>query len=110
MLVSVLVIVIVQLRGIYGSKLTKSEGDSPRTRFVYVAMNPSQLYYKYYISLALEAKHQRKVRRGYSDVVSQSHTLTLTGERWVWLCETNSDGGVIPTVVLISPAYCGVSQ
>ena len=51
------VIVVVQLRGIYGSKLTKSERDSPRTRFVYVAINPSQLYYKYYISL--EAKHQR---------------------------------------------------
>ena len=34
------VIVIVQLSGIYGSKLTKSEGDSPRTRFVYVTINP----------------------------------------------------------------------
>ena len=30
------VIVIVQLSGIYGSKRTESEGDSPRTRFVYV--------------------------------------------------------------------------
>ena len=34
------VIVIVQLSGIYGSKRTESEGDSPRTRFVYVAINP----------------------------------------------------------------------
>ena len=34
------VIVIVQLSGIYGSKPTKSEGDSPRTRFVYVTINP----------------------------------------------------------------------
>jgi len=34
------VIVIAQLSGIYGSKPTESEGDSPRTRFVYVAINP----------------------------------------------------------------------
>ena len=33
-------IVIVQLSGISGSKLTESEGDSPRMRFVYVAINP----------------------------------------------------------------------
>ena len=33
------------------SKLTKSEGDSPRTRFVYVAINPLLLYYKYYQDL-----------------------------------------------------------
>ena len=44
------VIVIVQLSGIYGSKRTESEGDSPRTRFVYAAINPCQLYYKCYIS------------------------------------------------------------
>ena len=34
------VIVIAQLSGIYGSKPTESEGNSPRTRFVYVAINP----------------------------------------------------------------------
>jgi len=51
------VLVIAQLSVIYGSKPTESEGDSPRTRFVYVAINPWQLYYKYYISL--EAVEQR---------------------------------------------------
>ena len=35
MVISGYVIVIVQLSGIYGSKPTESEGDSPRTRFVY---------------------------------------------------------------------------
>ncbi len=34
------VIVIVQLSGIHGSKRTEFEGDSPRTRFVYIAINP----------------------------------------------------------------------
>ena len=38
--IALYVIVIVQLSGIYGSKRTESEGDSPRTRFVYVAINP----------------------------------------------------------------------
>ena len=37
---NIYVIVIVQLSGIYGSKRTESEGDSPRTRFVYVAIKP----------------------------------------------------------------------
>ena len=40
----VYVIVIVQLSGIYGSKRTESEGDSPRTRFVYVAIMSPMLY------------------------------------------------------------------
>ena len=35
-------IVIVQLSGIYGSKPTESEEDSPRTRFVYVTINHVQ--------------------------------------------------------------------
>ena len=50
-------IVIVQLSGISGSKLTESEGDSPRMRFVYVAINPWQLYYKCYISLGAVGQH-----------------------------------------------------
>lgn len=33
-------IVIVQMSGISGSKLTESKGDSARMRFVYVALNP----------------------------------------------------------------------
>ena len=33
-------VVIAQLSGIFGSKPTESEGYSPRTRFVYVAINP----------------------------------------------------------------------
>jgi len=38
----------IQLSGIY--KPTESKGDNPRTRFVYVAINPWQLYYKCCIS------------------------------------------------------------
>ena len=36
--------------GIYGSKPTRAWGRSPRTRAVYVAINPWQLCYNYYIS------------------------------------------------------------
>ena len=36
--------------GIYGSKPTRVRGRSPRTRAVYVAINPWQLCYNYYIS------------------------------------------------------------
>ena len=46
---SVLVIVIAQLPRIYGSKPTRVRGCSPRTRAVYVAINPGQLGNKYYI-------------------------------------------------------------
>ena len=44
------VIVIAQLPGIYGSKPTWVRGGSPRTRAVYVAINPWQLGNKCYIS------------------------------------------------------------
>ena len=42
------VIVNAQLPGIYGSKPTESEGVIPRTRLVYVAINPWQLCINYY--------------------------------------------------------------
>ena len=36
--------------GIYGSKLTQVRGRSPRTRAVYVTINPWQPCHNYYIS------------------------------------------------------------
>ena len=72
------VIVIAQLSGIYGSKPTESEGDSPRTRFVYVAINPWQLCYKYYISL--EAVEQRTWFVGTATyLIGPPHSLGYEG-------------------------------
>ena len=42
LLFSHLVIVIVQVPGIYGSKRTESEGKARGQRFVYIAINPWQ--------------------------------------------------------------------
>ena len=44
------VIVIARVLGIYGSKPTRVRGRSPRTRAVYVAINPLQPRYHCYIS------------------------------------------------------------
>ena len=43
-----------QLPGIYGSKLTRVQGRSLRTRAVYIAINPWQLSFNYYILLEFD--------------------------------------------------------
>ena len=42
--------------GIYGSKPTRVRGRSPRTREVYVAINPWQPCYNYYMSHLIECR------------------------------------------------------
>ena len=48
--VDIYVVVRAQSSGIYGSKPTRVQGHSPRTRAVYVAINPWQLGSNFYIS------------------------------------------------------------
>ena len=68
---------------IYGSKPTRVRGYSPRTRAVYVAINPWQACYNYYISHLIGYKSRAPIVYMHSNNRSNLATIVLSRKKVV---------------------------